>query len=55
MLYTDYDKARKAGATHQQAITVEHLAKLGLLFRDGGIHAEKAGIPYYVWKKLSEL
>lgn len=47
-----YDEARNAGATHEQAKKIEVLAFDRMLCRNGGLHAENAGVPYHVWRKV---
>jgi hypothetical protein len=49
---TTYDIARNAGATHDEARIIGRLSRDGMLHSSGGLHAEKAGIPYDVWRKL---
>lgn len=51
---TSYDEARNAGATHKQAMQIEKLAQDKMLCRSGGLHAESAGIPYHIWRKLCD-
>ena len=47
-----YDKARRAGASHEEAMKASRLAEDGMLFVNGGLHAEKAGLPYAIWDRL---
>jgi hypothetical protein len=51
---TTYDEARNAGANHEEAKKIELLSHNKMLCRDGGLYAEKAGIPYNVWRNLCD-
>lgn len=51
---TTYDEARNSGANHEQAMKIERLSHDKMLCRSGGLHAENAGIPYDVWRRLCD-
>jgi len=47
-----YDTARNVGANHKEAIKIERLSHDGMLYTNGGLYAEKAGIPYDIWRRM---
>lgn len=47
-----YDEARNKGASHDEAKKIETLSRDGMFCKSGGLHAEGAGIPYDVWRRL---
>lgn len=51
---TSYDEARNSGADHKTAMIIERLSHDKMLCRNGGLHAENAGIPYNVWRRLCD-
>ena len=47
-----YDQARNNGASHTEAKQIERLHFDGMLCRNAGLHAEKSGIPFDLYRRM---
>ena len=47
-----YEEARDKGLSVKESQIVERLSHDGVLCKDGGLHAEYAGLSYDSWRRL---